>query len=179
MTSIAEVKSRFSPATIDYDKTYEWLMSTNSETSFASLACKLKSYHDLVTNSISKQPKHKIHDKTLDLFYTLFYTVYNCTSDSDVEKFNIHMDIISHFFTTYKDDNINKASILREDLSDDLTSKRYGTWLALLELLDQFADKNGRGAKVPNFDFETLLDRDDIYMHDFGINALISYFKNN
>lgn len=177
MTSITEVKDKFSPNVVDFQSSYEWLMATNPETSFASLASKLKSYHDKVTNDVAKQIPEEIVDRTLDLFYTLFYNVYNCTSATDLERFNIHMDIVSHFFTNYKTDNVTKKDILRFDIKKFITSKRYNTWLALLELADTLSDKSVRNRLINSVDFDAVLSRDNIFMHDFGIEALKSYYK--
>lgn len=177
MTSITEVKDRFAQTTIDFDSEFEWLIATNVETSFASLASKLKSYHNVVTNKVAKQLDKVILSRTLDLFYTLFYNVYNCTQESDKERFNIHMDIISHFYANFVIDNVSKKAILRYDISKFLTKKKYGTWLALLELMDKLSDKTMRPRIIGSVDFDSILDRDKIYMHDFGIEALKSYYK--
>lgn len=177
MTSITEVKDKFSPSVVDFESSFEWLMATNPETSFASLAAKLKSYHDIVTRQKPRQLDNEILDRTLDLFYTLFYNVYNCTSATDLERFNIHMDIISHFFTNFTSDHVNKADILRFDIKPFLTSKKYNTWISLLELADKLSDKIKRKVLISSIDFDALLNRNDIFMHDFGIEALKSYYK--
>ena len=178
MTSITEIQNKFSPSRIDFESCYEWLLTTNSDTQFASFACKLKSYHKLVTKAVPRQPDHRVFDKTLDLFWTLFYNWLNCAEVTDVEKFNINMDILSHFFYTYKDDFINKKDILRQDIKNKLTKKKYGTWLAMLEMADKLSDKLNRPTEVLTFDFDSLLDRNDMFMHDFGIEAIKEYYKN-
>ena len=178
MTDLGQIQDKFSPTRINFEEAVDWLIATNLDTPFAHFASKLRSYHALVTKKIARQPAKVITDKTIDLFWTLYYNVLNCTEVTDLDKFTVSMDILSHFFVTYKDDYINKKSILRYNIRKKLTSKKYGTWLALLELADKLSDKQTRQTDALTFDFDTLLDRDIMYMHDFGIEALKQYYKN-
>lgn len=178
MTSLSQIQAKFSPSKIDYEASVDWLIATNVDTLFAQFAAKLRAYHNVVTNKKPVQSKDHITMRTLDLFYTLFYNVYNVTEVTDLEKFNVRMDILSHFFATYKNDNITKAGIMRYDISKYLTSKRRGTWNTLLELADKLSDKTTRQTDVLTFDFDSLFDRNKMYMHDFGIEALKEYYKN-